>query len=642
MSRPYLLKKTLPVLGATLLAALACAPLDGLLPDESGGGARSEGFKPDISGMFESSERPSLSGSPTYYDTDHFRIHYTTSGNDAVLPGDSNGNGLPDYVENVASAMEESYRVEVTEMGWAAPPSDGQEGGDNRFDVYLENIFGDGTAGYADGGFDEMIVGDNPNTAPLETNASWSYMALDNDFAELDDYEVAPEGVVVTVEEYMRSTAAHEFMHAIQYGYDSGEPADWMWEAIATWVQDEVYDDVNDANEELVAVFKSPDTCQVAYGGEERIDDENHWYGMWVFFRYLSERHGRDVVREVWESTVSYDGYDALDATLQARGSSLDGELDGFFLSLLTRNYDEGADYPTVRLQSEIGLGNYSPPDGVGQVAADYIEITAGGKLTVQLSGSGMRGTLVGVAGNGATPFPMDANQGVIDANAYERVYLIVANHTLAADEYDCEWMPYSVNVSQGGTPSVASESLFAPNFVAPNSKGVEIVDAGEAAIFGGGTDGGGEDIPFEAADVSGEWLPAYVPANYDYDGAYVVYPEDFGNFDESVWYIPADVEGTALDYYGPGRDDYLTVVYSASPYRTLDDWLVDLFDEADFEPFPEELVTINGVDVLLVDWGEEGDPFASANFIVNGQFFSVDGTLSPKQIRLVVESLLE
>ena len=43
----------------------------------------------------------------------------------------------------------------------------------------------------------------------------------------------------------LRVTAAHEFFHAIQFAYDVKEDL-WFMEGSATWVEDEVYDSIND------------------------------------------------------------------------------------------------------------------------------------------------------------------------------------------------------------------------------------------------------------------------------------------------------------------------------------------------------------------------------------------------------------
>ena len=40
-------------------------------------------------------------------------------------------------------------------------------------------------------------------------------------------------------------TAAHEFFHAVQFAYDAADDQ-WFMESTATWMEDEIYDDVND------------------------------------------------------------------------------------------------------------------------------------------------------------------------------------------------------------------------------------------------------------------------------------------------------------------------------------------------------------------------------------------------------------
>jgi len=61
----------------------------------------------DLSGPLHI-ERPQLSGFVRFVATAHFRIFYTMSGEDAVQVDDANGNALPDYVEEVAKALERS------------------------------------------------------------------------------------------------------------------------------------------------------------------------------------------------------------------------------------------------------------------------------------------------------------------------------------------------------------------------------------------------------------------------------------------------------------------------------------------------------------------------------------------------------
>ena len=94
-------------------------------------------------------------------------------------------------------------------------------------------------------------------------------------------------------------TAAHEYFHAVQFGYDVCEDG-WVMEATATWAEDELYDEVND-------------NVQYLPGGpmslpEESIDQFSggFHYGTWIFFRYLTERFPNSeggmpiLVRDLW------------------------------------------------------------------------------------------------------------------------------------------------------------------------------------------------------------------------------------------------------------------------------------------------------------------------------------------------------
>jgi len=103
-------------------------------------------------------------------------------------------------------------------LGWAEPPPDNDLGGNELFDVYLEDL-DMYIAGYVSGGEPPAVINDNPRTDHIEQTASFSYMGLDNDFFEIDELE----DVTLSGLDFMRTTVAHEFNHAIQYGYDSEE-----------------------------------------------------------------------------------------------------------------------------------------------------------------------------------------------------------------------------------------------------------------------------------------------------------------------------------------------------------------------------------------------------------------------------------
>ena len=407
-------------------------------------------------------DRPSLSGDTLVYGTEHFLIHFTQTGRDAVTATDDDNTGIPDFVEAVGEAMEFAWQVEIEQLGWARPPSDGGTGGDARYDVYLEDIFDNGTAGYTDGGYARTMVGDNPFTPAVETDASSSFISLDNDYREDN---------ILPVLDLLRVTAAHEFNHAIQYGLDANEPADWLWEATATWIEDVLYDDINDQDYYLDAVFDAPDFCQIAEG-RDSTDTEGHWYGMWIFLRYLSEQHGNEIIRSIWENIVTQDGYTAIETSLEVAGSNLDEAMRGFAVALLTRRFEEGAQYPTLKLEGEIKAGQtFVPSNGVSQMAADYIQIITQETVQVILDGNVQEGIVVGLVGNEAHLFPLQEGHVFIDGSLFDYIYLVVLNLNRAQRESECRELTYTFSTRASNQADQPVDILAAPNFSPPRVK---------------------------------------------------------------------------------------------------------------------------------------------------------------------------
>ncbi len=556
---------------------------------------------------------PVLSGAEQIIATEHFRVHYTLEGDDAVE--------TPAYAQTVADTMEQVWAVQVDQLGWAAPPSDRGLGGDERYDVYLLNIFEtDGTAGYTDGGFEETFVGDNPATAAIEARAHFSYLVLDNDYSDLHEYEVE-----YSVFDYMRSTAAHEFHHAIQFGYDGEEPLEWLWEATSTWIQTQTFPELRDADEELVAVFKSPDSCQLAYGGEDRVEDENHWYGLWIYLEYLAERYTPDLIRQIWEQARALDGYEALEVALFDAGTTLDESFRGFSLALLLRSFERGSEYPTVRLEGEVFLNEpYQPNDGVGQMGADYVEVIASGPVTISLEGEQLNGVAVGLRGSTAAIFWLTDGQTTVDASQYNHLYLIVLNENRAETEWDCEMRPYTLRVAPANQaialPTAQSAALnFAPPRVEP------LLDPQE--YYG--------ETWTEPVELPTEWLPAYVPTEYEFYDAYQMDKSEIQEYAD--WYIPGDGPALVVDYYGPGLEDYFDITISDNIFSNL----AEYYDFIAYEPFPEEEITIRGIPMLSQDYSDTESDYTELFFILGDQFVSLTGTIPMEEMQKVVESLL-
>lgn len=404
--------------------------------------------------------RPRLSGPGNTLDSQHFRVHYAQSGDDTVPPKDANGNQQPDYVEEVARALEFAWYAEIEHFGWAAPPSDGDIGGDGRYDIYLLNILPSNYAGYTDSDRGDSIIGDNPNSPGIrEINSAHSFIVLDNDYAEYEEFQIPG----INLLEYMRTTAAHEFNHAIQFGYDSDEPDTWLWEASATWMEDEVYNNVNETVRALPSEFKATDTCQLSAGGIGGEDEDfGHWYGMWIFMRYLSERYGDEAVRRIWELAATQDGYAVWDSFLQEKGTNFEELFRDFSLALLTRDFEEGKSYPTVRLEGQTsGQGAFTPKSGVQQIAADYVEILGHDVFTIQLGSPDLIGFVVGIREGQSYLYPLPNNLATIDTRSHEHTYLVILNLNRARSEANCRTADYTVSIATE-TESLPEEPLFA------------------------------------------------------------------------------------------------------------------------------------------------------------------------------------
>lgn len=205
----------------------------------------------------------------------HFVIEYGIAGLDSVPVTDADESGVPDYVEWVAEAMEESWQAEIEDLGFSEVPL----GVGERYRVRLVN---------------SSIYGETRQS----TDPGGSFILINQDFARF--YAARPgligEDPDGKVRGAIRVTAAHELKHAIQlvrsgwseFTFDPG----WL-ELDATFMEDVVYDQVNDYYNYLInggSPFTSPTTTLIQASYED---------STWQHF--LLERHGWPVVLRYWQ-----------------------------------------------------------------------------------------------------------------------------------------------------------------------------------------------------------------------------------------------------------------------------------------------------------------------------------------------------
>ncbi len=569
----------------------------------------------------------SLGGRPVLPDeqtagSEHFLVHYTQSGDQAVEAVDQDANGIPDFVDKVVEVLEYAWEIEVNVMGWAPPPQDRGEGGDTRIDVYLDNIMNDGYAGYVDnsGGH----IGDNPLTPEVERHAAYSYMVLDNDYDE-----VRGAGVEITPVEALETTVAHEFNHVIQGGYDDVDPHFWLYEATSTWMEGEVYSHADDRIYYLDDLFSSPDTCLVA---------EANWYADWLFLQLIAERYGPETVRAIWEHSRQLNGFNAIDAALSPFGSSLKAEARDFGVANLLRAYEQGSHYPTIQLEGSAGIGVYTPPDGVQSLGNDYIRLEGSGLLAVTpiTSSTTLSVRAVGVVGDSADVIDMMGDRLIVDTAGYQEIYVVVHNSELVGFEVGCVYADYRLDIEPASGPaSPVAETWSAAQFEQPSdqppSDGSMDYQPPSGAPFAGGEFASAPD----QLDVSFQVLvPASLPPGYAFDYAYIMTAAELGQ--SADYYVPGGGESANMDYLDQGGH-WLGIAESPSPYSTLQEWL----DDIDYDP-QGDFQIIMGVEVLIEDLSDGAEAWFSATFIVNELFVVVDSDSSRDDLIQLVEGLIE
>jgi hypothetical protein len=575
-----------------------------------------------------SQPRPTLPDEQIFA-TNRFVIHYTLKGEAGVDPSDSNGNNVPDYVDQVAESVEFSWDVEIGQLGWAVPPSDSGEGGDLRFDVYLDNLMPDGIAGYAqsDGG----LVRDNPNTPELERRAAYSYLALDNDYAELD------ESVGESSLDLMHATVAHELNHVIQAGYDDFDPHHWLYEATATWMETQVYPETIDNSLYLYDIYSEPDICRVA---------EQGWYGSWLFLQLISERFGPDSIRQIWEESRQLEGFDSMDRVMNVYGSSLVQESRDFAIANILHAYQNGANYPSPAFEGDIATGIYSPPDGVMSLGADYIQLIGSGSVDVTLNpietGS-LSGEVVAIRGNEAAVIPLDSLV-TINLDTYDAIYTVVHNDEVVGRESKCAYRDYTLTVAQSNQPETAVSLVWPANdYVKPESSGSAVFTAGESEADHSSSyhppfTGNEHDSSDNAQDLDVGFsyiVPTDLPSGYNFDYSYIMTAEDLGT--NADYYMPDGDKTANLDYLN-SDGNWLSISQSATAYETVREWMTDI----GYTDSPGTFEEVRGLDVLVEDLSTDSETWYSATFITDNLFVVVDGDHSKSEVLDMVAYVID
>ena len=306
------------------------------------------------------------------------KVWYATSGAHAPKAGTSD---VPPLVTLTAEVADTAL-TRFAQLGFLPPVSDANDascdddGDDERIDLYLFDFpSADGTAQLS---------------ACSDGQGCSGFVLFENDFIG-KGYSSPAVGV--------RTVVPHELFHLIQYAYATEHDV-WWSEGTAQWAAKAVNPELTDLERFLPAFFSNthrpldfpPSGAAAAFS-----------YGAAIWPVFLSERFGRDIVREVFEQLAAgaASTLDATEAALLTRGSSLShafAEFASWNAATSLRHgeggYAHGGDYPSVKIEALTGP---TVPLTLAGLSARYFSFdrTEEGRVTLSAGATRAVGTYI-------------------------------------------------------------------------------------------------------------------------------------------------------------------------------------------------------------------------------------------------------
>lgn len=222
------------------------------------------------------------------------RVHYSDRGPNCIDQSDHDGDDIPDLASATADEAESALAF-FRYLGFVPPISDGvadasDPGGSPAVDVYLLDLVT--TAGALGLSFTEQCTGRQCSTYIL---------------AQSDEFSIS-------------ATMAYLVFRAVENAYDATEPA-WLLNGGADWMvtEVEVYAPVGYSS--VQPMLDEPE-CGLTeiefYGRCDHLVNSS-----WLFWQFLADTVGPEVLLKTMQASVELDGIDALEAGLSALGLQL-------------------------------------------------------------------------------------------------------------------------------------------------------------------------------------------------------------------------------------------------------------------------------------------------------------------------------
>lgn len=290
-----------------------------------------------------------------------FELHWDDSGSHAVPQEDLSGNGYPDYIDSAAVILDHVREIEVEQMGYSPPP--GEDGNAAiPYHIYFTNLI--------DSYGSTVPINIIPANFPRTTYTS--YIEMDNDYSE---YYFWTKGL-----DALKVTAAHEFHHAIQLGYNLREDDIYFFEMTSTWMEEYIYPEINDYINYLDYFFKKVSNSRF---------DLDHFtlypYGNSLYLQMLETQHGASIVRSIWDKIKTETSLSALISTLEQNNTTWFESLGEYGLwlyytedrAISGKFFTDAAFFPQVTIKSEDNIdfdAAYVDSVNIKEIANRFLE----------------------------------------------------------------------------------------------------------------------------------------------------------------------------------------------------------------------------------------------------------------------------
>lgn len=289
-------------------------------------------------------------------ETEHFQLRFWVNGLHSVPTANSDGNDLPDYIDEAASYLETAYTRETSEFGFTAPATN------PKIVVWFRKLMHNGLTHLRKGEIWIEINSDIDAYTKEVLKSGYDPSVVSRD----------PAGPQAGL---LKAVCAHELFHGVQAQYNWDTPT-WWAEGTADYMGHAVFPESGFYLNNIGPHLQSPHVSLFRKG--------NFFdYSASIFPLFLSESAGGpQLIQQVWEACRTQPIFDALTTVM--------GDMEDTFLVFscynFLRNYQDSERFPEVpRVTVNEVPAESTPRNGAEYYGANFFEYS-GGSGTLQLS----------------------------------------------------------------------------------------------------------------------------------------------------------------------------------------------------------------------------------------------------------------